>query len=294
MRILVFGKNGMVGRDIVSESPDVEIFGPPRDVCNIAISSHVSTVLSSIRPDVVINAAAYTDVDGAERDGYYDAFQVNSNGPFHIAKAIADLKLHAKLVHISSDFVFNGKNAPYDETSEEVPLNTYGMSKLFGDLLTTKLCEESGIKLAIVRTSWVFGGRANFPEAILKKLRTTSESIQVVNDQIGVPTLASDLAKACMELALGERVGLYNFRNSGEPCSRYEWAKHIAETAYGYTSSSQFSPDRIVPCATSDQPARPAKRPLNTTLSIAKYGTTPPWMDASNYHVIKILSEGAL
>jgi dTDP-4-dehydrorhamnose reductase len=293
-RVLVLGRNGMVGKEI--DNPEIEIYGPSRDACNISNPAHISSFLSSIKPDVIINAAGFTDVDAAEKDKYYEAFEVNCNGPFHLAKAIADSKRDTKLVHISSDFVFAGRHAPYsEENTDEVPVNAYGMSKLFGDILSTKLCEEAGIKLAIIRTSWVFGsGRPNFPEAILKKLLNTSEPVRVVDDQVGVPTLAKDLAEACVNLAIGDRVGLFNFRNSGESCSRYTWARSIVRAAFSATGRKEFSVERILPCATDDLPRRAAKRPFNTTLSIDKYGPTPDWETATISHVEKVLKEWPL
>ncbi len=253
-KILVFGSNGMLGHALQAVCPTARFY-THRDV-DITDDAGINRVLLRDRPDIVINAAAYTDVDGCE-DNRDHAMLVNGTGPGFIANACSEIG--AVLVHYSSDYVFNGMMPEYYENDENDPINSYGESKLLGEILI----QENMENYRIIRTSWLFGSHGkNFVDTVLSLSRQMPE-VHVVNDQVGKPTYTVDLAKKTMEIISCEP-GIYHITNDGT-CSWYEFA-------------SAFIPN-AVPCSTAEFP-RKAKRPRFSVLVNTK---TPPlrhWREA--------------
>lgn len=265
--IVIVGAQGMLGRELVCACPEASALDlPDWDVTN---AEHVNNTLSRIKPDIVINAAAYTDVDGCETET--DAARaVNVDGVANLASTCRDIG--CRMVHVSTDYVFDGtSDRPYLPDDPVCPINQYGQTKAEGEAKLREILPDS----VIVRTSWLFGtsGR-NFVKTILK-LANEREVIRVVTDQVGSPTYARDLAAALLALAEGTHVGTYHFCNAGH-CSWYEFACQIAQLASLQT--------RIEPTTSAEFP-RPAPRPpysvLDTTTLTQALGTTPrPWEEA--------------
>jgi dTDP-4-dehydrorhamnose reductase len=270
-RILVTGAAGMLGSEVVEAmrggSHVVEVDLPDFDVAD---ADATRRAIGEIAPDVVVNCAAYTDVDGAESHRE-EAFAVNSTGAGSVARAAR--ASGALLVHVSTDYVFDGTSSdPYSEEDAPNPLNAYGESKLAGE----REIEASGVDFLIVRTAWLYGraGR-NFVETVLR-LADGGESLRVVDDQRGTPTSARDLAVMIKELVTGPGRGIVNATNSGT-ATWYEFALAVMR-ASGRSGVS------VEPVPTSARP-RPAVRPRSSVLSLRKLegllGWTPrPWQEA--------------
>jgi dTDP-4-dehydrorhamnose reductase len=265
--VLVVGANGMLGKDLMTTLSD----GPRGvDIEEIDITSYdsVRTVLVTLKPAVVVNAAAYTDVDGCET-GRETAFAVNGHGVGHLARVTTDIG--AKLVHISTDYVFDGgKGTPYLEDDPTNPLSVYGASKLLGEE-NARLNPDH----LVVRTQWLYGrhGR-NFVETMLKLAAERTE-LSVVDDQIGSPTLTVDLAEAIRALVKAGCRGTYHAANAGF-CS---W------NGFARTIFSEAGIAMVVKPMTTTELNRPAPRPLYSTLDCGKLirdaGYHPrPWQDA--------------
>lgn len=218
MSIVVFGSDGQLGRALQEVIPQA-MFYDHRQV-DITDATRVAGVISAHKPDVVINAAAYTNVDGAEVH-HKDAYRVNAEGSLSIATACG--KVGAIYIYISTDYVFDGASPlPYSPDSAPHPLNQYGETKLAGEEFAT-----IADSYYIVRTSWVFGDGDNFVRAMLR-LGKEHADISVVNDQIGLPTYAVDLARFCKYLAdKRPRSGIYHFCASGSPISKAHFARTI-------------------------------------------------------------------
>ena len=250
--ILVVGAKGMLGRDLMNVlSGDVRGV----DVEEIDITSLESTrrVLLTLKPEVVVNAAAYTDVDGCETEKEL-AMQVNGEGVAHLA--LAALEIGARLVHVSTDYVFDGtKEGPWLEDDPPNPLSVYGESKLAGEL-NARLVPDH----LIVRTQWLYGLHGkNFVETMLRLAGERNE-LTVVDDQIGSPTWTMDLARAIKALLDSGCTGTYHAANSGF-CSWNEFARAIFAEA--------GLPVTVLPMTT-EQLARPTRRPLYSTLDCGK------------------------
>ena len=250
--ILVIGANGMLGRDMMA------LIGPAArgvDIDEIDITSLESTerVIRTLKPETVINCAAYTDVDGCETN-VETAMQVNGEGVAHLA--LATREIGARLVHVSTDYVFDGsKGTPYVEDDAPCPLGVYGESKLAGEL-------NAGFNPdhLIVRTQWLFGLHGkNFVETMLR-LAVEKDEIAVVDDQVGSPTWTVDLAQAVLALLKSGHRGIYHAANAGF-CSWNGFAKAIFEEA-GLPVK--------VRGMTTDELNRPARRPLYSTLDCSK------------------------
>jgi len=235
-KILLFGANGMLGYDIlkVFNSSKYDFFltdlTPSKSekcknfkIVDIRNFNEVKD-LFEIKPDIVINASAYTDVDGCE-DNIERAYSVNAIGVWHIA--ICCSKLNIPLVHISTDYVFDGtKKDVYVESDEVNPLGVYGRSKLAGEILIKGQIKS----FYILRTSLLYGkNRENFVTKIIQKAKR-NEEITVPDDMVGSPTYTLDLAKVIERIIYTGKFGLYHTANTGY-CSRYEWAKKIVEFA---------------------------------------------------------------
>ncbi|MBN1255866.1 MAG: dTDP-4-dehydrorhamnose reductase [Deltaproteobacteria bacterium] len=247
-RVLIIGAQGMLGHDlhkVFTEGDDVIGL----DIENVDITRQGATrkTIKDISPAVVINAAGFTDVDGCEKK-INKAFAVNGTGSRNVAKACRDNG--AKLIYISTDYIFDGeKGNPYREDDFPNPLNIYGESKLTGERYIEELLDD----YLIVRTQWLYGqyGR-NFVETILA-LAAERDSIEVVQDQVGSPTYTADLSKAIAALVAKDLRGTFHVSNSGY-CSWYDFALEILRIA-GITGVE------VVPVSTAAL-NRPAKRPL--------------------------------
>lgn len=265
--ILVIGANGMLGRDLMALLGDRGC-GVDIDEIDITSIESVMAVLYPAKPEVVINCAAYTNVDGCESNAE-KAMEVNAEGVAYLAMACREIG--ALLVQISTDYVFDGgKGAPYIEDDLPHPLSVYGESKLAGEL-NAAFCPE----YLIVRTQWLYGLHGNnFVETMLK-LSAEKDELSVVDDQIGSPTWTVDLGKAIIALVDNNCRGIYHAANA-EFCSWNGFARAIFEAS-----------DRavLVKPMTTDELNRPARRPLYSTLDCSKLaadtGTIMPlWRDA--------------
>lgn len=276
--ILVVGANGMLGRDLL-EVLAGNVRGVDLGEIDISSAESVRKVLLTLKPEVVINAAAYTDVDGCEEKREL-AMQVNGEGVAHLALTCREIG--AKLVQVSTDYVFDGrKGTPYLEDDPTGPLSVYGESKLVG---------ETNARLAgdylIVRTQWLYGLHGkNFVETMLK-LATEKNELAVVDDQIGSPTWTIDFSHAIKSLLDKGRRGVYHMASGGF-CSWNEFARAIF-TEVG-------SSVRVTPLPTTEL-RRPARRPLYSALDCGKLasdtGFQPrPWREALKAY-LKMRKEG--
>ena len=226
MKIVVTGCDGQLGKQIIKQinkenkTLKNEIFALNREKLDICDIDKVNSYILSINPDIIINCAAFTKVDLCE-DEVELAYKVNSIGPKNLA--ICCEKVNAKLVHISTDYVFDGNKNIYREDDITNPQSVYGKSKLLGEQYVQSFCS----KYFIIRTAWLYGDGNNFVKTILN-LSESNNEINVVNDQIGTPTSTKDLAEVILKLIHTENYGLYHGTNKGS-CSWYEFAKKIFE-----------------------------------------------------------------
>ncbi|RUT30603.1 dTDP-4-dehydrorhamnose reductase [Paenibacillus zeisoli] len=252
-RILITGAQGQVGRELqhVFAGKGYEVHGLGQSELDITDTEQCFQVFWRLKPDVVIHAAAYTNVDRAESEPDL-AYQVNTYGTRNIAAAAECIQ--SKLIYISTDYVFDGGTGqePFDEFHPTKPINVYGYSKLEGE----KFVRQLHSRFFIVRTSWVYGHHGgNFVRTMLE-LASKQENISVVNDQIGCPTYTRDLAHKLEELASSSKYGTYHVSGAGS-CSWYDFACSIFELA-GLKMT-------VMPVSTSEFP-RPARRPAYSVL----------------------------
>ena len=251
MKILITGSNGMLGHDLIEVLKDKhELLLTTSKTLDITDGDSVMDFILKSNPDIVINSAAYTDVDGCESNPDL-AYNVNGEGVKNLALACREVD--CPLVHISTDYVFNGQNdRPWVEDDEIGPISIYGKSKLEGEEHIKEILE----KYFIVRTAWLYGvnGR-NFPRTMLELAQNHSE-ITVVYDEVGTPTYTPDLAKGISELIETDYYGTYHLTNSGN-CSWCEFARYIFEVAYVDVN--------VIP-VTASEFARPAPRPSYSVL----------------------------
>lgn len=256
MKVIVTGANGQLGQDLVKglSGTDFMIYGYGRQELDVTDLTAVRSVISRLQPDVVIHAAAYTNVDQAETE-CDEAYRVNAFGSRNVA--VAAEEAGAKMCYISTDYVFDGRTAsPYHEYDQTNPLSVYGKSKLAGEELVKSLCS----RYFIVRTSWVYGLHGhNFVKTMLRLAKDRKE-VQVVDDQIGSPTYTAHLTRFIKELVQTEKYGIYHASNTGT-CSWYVFAKAIFEEA-------GLEEIRVTPIQTKDFP-RPAPRPPYSVLDHA-------------------------
>ena len=253
IKTLILGANGMLGHDLQKVFPDAVSRGRDLDIADEAL---VSTFIQELSPDLVINAAAYTDVDGCE-DDRETAGEVNGKALEYIAKACNNVG--AVLVHYSTDYIFDGSKEGYVESDQPNPINVYGESKLLGE---KNIMEHIG-DYRIIRTSWLFGVHGkNFVETMLR-LSGEMDAVRVVNDQFGRPTYTADLARKTAEI-VGLAPGIYHITNDGV-CSWYEFAAAII--------------DNVSPCS-SEEFAMRAKRPRYSVLVNTKTTPMRHWSDA--------------
>ena len=269
MRILVLGARGMLGTDILKEWQSDELIPAGSAEADLRHFDEVERLVRKVRPDWIIVSAAYTDVDGCERNPEL-AFAVNAAGVENVARAARDTS--AKIFLVSTDYVFDGKsNRPYETTDPVAPLNVYGASKAAGEEALRKNCPD----WCVGRTSWLFGVNGpSFPEKIIRASETRPE-LSVVNDQIGSPTYTRDLAGAIRDLVRKDARGMVHITNEGT-CSWFDFAREILSQC-GRASVP------VLPIATA-QSARPARRPNFSVLSPASlhaYGIRlRPWQQA--------------
>lgn len=252
---MIFGNNGQLGRDLtVVFKNDGLVAGADLPEIDITDGKAVSDFVSAFQPSVVINAAAYTDVEGAEDDPKA-AFLANQSGARTVARAAK--AVGAAVVYYSTDYVFGGmKSSPYDPDDPTEPIGVYAHSKLAGEFATIVENPEH----FIVRTAWLYGiDGNNFPEKIIAAAQRNS-SLKVVDDEVGAPTYTWDLADATLALARTRAYGIYHVVNRGQ-CSRFEFAKVILELANIDTP--------VHPCSSSEFPTK-AARPLYSVLSVEK------------------------
>lgn len=281
MRILQFGTTGQVASELLRQAPGwpVEITALSRAECDFNDAELVARMIWGRKPDLIINAAAYTAVDQAEGD-VESAFEVNAQSPASIAGMCG--ASGPAMVHFSTDYVFDGrKGAPYLETDRPEPLSAYGRSKLSGEQLVLMSCPRA----LVLRTSWVVSAHGrNFVKTMLR-LAAEGQPLRVVDDQFGRPTSAADLAG--FVLANAERLagapagdphfGLFHFANAGET-SWKGFAEAVLEAALGAAAP------KVEGIKTAERPA-PAERPARGTLDTTKleqtFGYQPrPWREA--------------
>lgn len=260
MKILVTGKNGQLGRQLQKQVVnDAMVIACGRDTLDITDKDQVFAVLERERPEVVINAAAYTAVDKAESEVEL-AHLINAQGPENLAIACRELGI--RLIHVSTDFVFDGKQShPYCPQNDRAPLGIYGASKARGEKAVETILPEA----VIVRTAWVYdreGG--NFVTTMLRLMRERDE-LGVVGDQIGTPTWAGTLAKSLFAIAnLPEAKGIYHCTDAGV-ASWYDFAVAILEEGKAARLLPEDKHVNIRPIDTSDYPT-PAMRPTYSVL----------------------------
>ena len=274
-KVIILGSLGMLGQDLMREFSDsYDCIGLDLPELDITDREAVLKRLNKERPTVVINAAAYTNVDGAESEKEL-AFRINADGVLNVALACTEIG--AVMVHYSTDYVFDGnKRQGYSETDEKTPVNAYGESKAAGE----EHLASTWKKHYLLRTSWLFGrGGRNFVRTILEAAKTKDE-LRVVGDQFGSPTYTRDLAKKTRELLESRALfGTYHVTNS-DTCSWFEFAKEIV-------SRSGSNPAcRVVEIESSDL-ERAAKRPTYSILLNNKTATLPGWKDALRRYLLE-------
>jgi dTDP-4-dehydrorhamnose reductase len=254
----------MLGTDLMTLwAPQAEVFGCDLHNCNILDQAQVEQLMAEYRPQLVIHAAAYTNVDQAEAEPAL-AIQVNADGAAHVAAAARTCG--ARFVYLSTDYVFDGlQTIPYTETDRPQPLGAYGISKLSGEQRIQEVFADAAPAepgYLIVRTAWLYGKHGkNFVATVLRLAREHG-SLRIVHDQTGAPTYTRDLARGILALCAHPTTGIYHFTNDGV-CTWYEFAQTILEFA-GLTSIP------IQPMTTQEL-QRPAPRPKFSVLDLAKF-----------------------
>jgi dTDP-4-dehydrorhamnose reductase len=273
MKVLILGATGLLGKALVREWSDDDVLAlGSRDV-DIRDAGRVREIVGNARADWVVLAAAYTDVDGCETHQEL-AFSVNRDGAVNVAQAARQAE--AKLLFLSSDYVFDGrKTSPYETEETRNPQGVYGRSKAEAEIKLLEILPDC----CIARTSWVYGvGGKCFPDSILR-LAANRPVLDVVNDQRGCPTYTVDLARAIIQLCRKSASGIVHVTNAGD-CSWFEFAQEIvARSGLG---------TEIRPTST-QQLARPAPRPAYSVLSatsLGRYGIEMPvWKDALKRYI---------
>ena len=255
MKILITGAYGMLGSDLREVLKNHELIVTGSKDLDITNEENVIDFIDENSPEVVINAAAYTAVDDCENN-YDEAYAVNAIGPKNLA--IACKKQDVPLVHISTDYVFDGsKRTPLLENDALGPQSAYGKTKLEGE----KFIQEYADKYFILRTAWLYGLHGNNFVQTMLSLAENHDEITVVDDQIGSPTYSLDLAVSIANLLNSDKYGIYHLTNEGE-CSWYEFSKRIFELSDVDV--------KVLPVTTEEFP-RPAPRPHYSVLSNQKW-----------------------
>jgi dTDP-4-dehydrorhamnose reductase len=273
MRLLVTGAAGMLGRDVVAAAGDAghEALALARADLDITDAAAVRAAVLAAQPDAVINCAATTDVDGAE-SAEAAATAVNGTGAGHLAAAAAEIG--ALLVHVSSDYLFDGTaTEPYTEDAPVAPVGAYGRSKLAGE----RAIAATDARSAIVRTSWLFGPHGkNFVDT-MRRLGAEREEIAVVDDQVGCPTYTGHLAPALVEIAERGTTGILHVAGAGS-CSWFE----LAVATFEETGLNC----RVTPQSTAEV-GRPAPRPAYSVLASTRDDVPrlPEWREGLRAHL---------
>lgn len=302
MKVFVTGVAGQLGHDVMNELASRGLEGVGTDLgpsysgiddgsaitrmpyvsLNITDEDAVDRVISEVKPDVIVHCAAWTAVDAAEdEENRPKVMAINVDGTRNIARAAR--KADAKMVYISTDYVFDGQGTePWEpDCRDYAPLNVYGKSKLGGELAVSEILE----KYFIVRIAWVFGlNGKNFIRTMLNVGRTHSE-VRVVNDQIGTPTYTLDLARLLVDMIETEKYGYYHATNEGGYISWYDFTKEIYRQAGMQT--------RVTPVTTEEYGLSKAARPFNSRLDKAKlvengFRPLPDWKDALHRFLVEI------
>jgi dTDP-4-dehydrorhamnose reductase len=279
MNVLITGANGQLGRELVRQGLafNYKIQSLNHQQLDITNKGQLHQMLERVSPSVVINAAAYTDVDKAENESDI-AYAVNKNGPAYLARYCADHGL--ALIHISTDYVFDGtKGRPYQENDPIAPLGVYGQSKALGEAAIRSILKNH----IIVRTSWLYGVyRNNFVKTILK-LGNEKTDLRVVADQFGSPTSAADLAKALLRT--------YHYCGKGIT-TWHGLAEKIIQLAKTY---GPLQIKQVTPITTAEWPT-PTKRPPYSVLDCSRlksqFGIEPkPWQESLKHTIDRIFSK---
>jgi dTDP-4-dehydrorhamnose reductase len=263
MRLLVLGGSGQLGTQLRTSAlpPGVKLVAPDRSAVDVGDAAAIARLVAAESWSAVINAASYTNVDRAEREEDL-AFAINAEAAANVASATG--KRGIPVIYVSTDYVFDGsKGAPYVETDAAAPLNAYGRSKLAGEHRVA----AANPRHVILRTAWLYSPYGtNFVRTILR-LAQERERLSVVADQLGCPTSACDLAKACLDIALfcaakpdQDNYGVYHFAGAGA-ATWFEFANGILETAAGRLSRLP----ELVPIPSAQYPS-PASRPADSRL----------------------------
>jgi dTDP-4-dehydrorhamnose reductase len=276
VRVLVTGAGGMLGHDVVrvAHAAGHEVLALARAELDVTDAGAVDQSIRQARPDAVVNCAAWTDVDGAESDRDA-AHAVNATAAGNVARAAA--AAGARLVHVSTDYVFDGDaRAPYVESDAPNPRSAYGATKLAGE----RAVVAAGGSHAIVRSSWLFGAAGRNFVATMLALGAERDEVTVVTDQVGCPTFTGHLAQALLELAAGTSQGIHHVAGGGAPCSWHE----LAVEAYRQAGVEC----RVLPCTTAEMP-RPAPRPAFSALASERPDSPalPPWQAGLTAYLIE-------
>ena len=294
MKVLVTGVGGQLGYDVMIELAKRGIEAVGSDILpevpfdfeyssvDITDKASVDSAIGSIKPDVVVHCAAWTAVDAAEdEENREKVYAINSTGTKNIAEACK--AVDAKMIYISTDYVFNGcGETPWDPDSKDyAPINVYGDSKLQGELAVSSTLD----KYFIVRIAWVFGKNGkNFIKTMLNVGRSHDE-VRVVNDQIGTPTYTYDLARLLVDMLLTDKYGYYHVTNEGGYISWYDFTCEIYRQAGLKT--------KVNPVTTAEYGLSKAKRPYNSRLDRSKlpangFEPLPDWKDALSRYLEEI------
>ena len=267
MRVLVCGADGMLGQRVVEEARrrDHEVRGTDLPELDLTDADATQRFVADVAPDVVVNCAAFTDVDRAEAEEDL-ALRINRDTAASAAAAAP------YLVHVSTDYVFAGDaSEPYTESSQPAPRTAYGRTKLAGE----EAVRAGGEQHAIVRTAWLYGAAGkNFVDTILG-LASTREELKVVDDQVGSPTWTGHLAPALLDIAEQRGAGVFHATGAGR-CSWFD----LAEAAVRATGTDCT----VVPCTTAEFP-RPAPRPAFSVLQSERGIVLPPWEEGLDGHL---------
>jgi dTDP-4-dehydrorhamnose reductase len=286
MRALLLGAAGMLARDLIREAPaHVELIAPTEGEADVTSEAAMRRVIADTAPQLILNCAAYTNVDGAETNRE-KAFLVNGEAPGVIGRAALQAGGGPLVLHYSTDYVFDGRERrPYREDDPIDPLGAYGESKWAGE----RALAGSGARYLIVRTQWLFGvaGRS-FPRTMWERA-TGGHPTRVVRDQVGRPTYTVDLARAtwqmaCQEATLPARPGeVLHVANHGH-ATWYDVALRVFRGA--------GASDLVTPCSTADYPT-PARRPAYSVLDTSRHeamvgSTLPRWEDAVDRFLVEL------
>lgn len=272
-KIIVTGCNGQLGRavnEFYKGAADIDFVNTDVGELDITSIDRVMELVREVKPYAIINCAAHTNVDGCETD-YDNAFRINAVGPRNLS--IAARETGAKLMHISTDYVFDGKNRenPYVETDKPDPCSAYGSTKLAGE----RFVRDFADRYFILRTAWLYGDGKNFVKTMLR-LSETNEKIRVVNDQVGSPTSAAELAKAIGALLFTENYGLFHATCEGS-CSWADFTKEIFRLAGKSTRVEEISTEEY---------GAPAPRPAYSILENRMFKLTTDFMFADWHDAI--------